>query len=241
MLYGIHDSARGFTHYLDFFADAGFDCYAITLRGHGPEADETLLIGATLTDYVDDIRRLHAHTGPAVLIGASMGGLLAQKVSELDAPRAAILLAPAPPGGVSITLNPLIALHHLKIVPSVFFKKTIRQDWANARRYVLNMIPPEDRRALFDTSGPESTRVIRDIVLGRIEVDASQVTCPMLIIVGEHDPGLPPRLQIKIARKYGAELWVLPGHSHLLTEEPPWHDTAQKVLRWIEATVGAFL
>ena len=78
---------------------------------------------------------------------------------------------------------------------------------------------------------------MRDIAFGRMKVDATQVTCPMLIVVGENDPGLPPKLQVNIARKYGAELWVLPHHSHMLTEELWWRESAEKILRWIEATV----
>src|SRR5579862_6392916 len=61
--------------FLPYFCQAGWDCYAVSLRGHG--GSEGSLTWSTLSDYVDDIEAaMERIGGPAILIGHSMGGLV---------------------------------------------------------------------------------------------------------------------------------------------------------------------
>jgi hypothetical protein len=43
------------------------------------------------------------------------------------------------------------------------------------------------------------------MTLGSIAVDAKRIECLVLVVAGAEDVAIPPRIQRRIARKYGAE------------------------------------
>ena len=50
----------------------------------------------------------------------------------------------------------------------------------------------------------------------------SEIRCPTLILVGEHDPSTPPSVASALAAKIpGSKLVVLPNASHIATVEVP--------------------
>ena len=61
--------------FMPYFAEQGFSCAAVSLRGHG--GSEGLLSWASLADYVDDVTSAVAQMdSPPILVGHSMGGLV---------------------------------------------------------------------------------------------------------------------------------------------------------------------
>ena len=88
-------------HFLGFLADRGFDAYALSLRGHGKSGGRERLRWTSLADYVDDVERVAAGLPrEPVVVGHSMGGMVAAQYLARRRPAAAGLLAPAPPGGM---------------------------------------------------------------------------------------------------------------------------------------------
>jgi pimeloyl-ACP methyl ester carboxylesterase len=89
-------------HFLDFFADNGYQVIALNLRGHGGSPVLKPLNKCTIADYVDDVRSVAA-TVPTtpVLIGHSMGGFIVQKCLETGKAPAAVLMSSAPPRSFS--------------------------------------------------------------------------------------------------------------------------------------------
>lgn len=76
----IHMSWGGvwaFKMFMRFFYDAGWDSYAVDLRGHGMSGGK--VAGATMGDYVTDVEEVveHFKLKKPVVIGHSMGGLIA--------------------------------------------------------------------------------------------------------------------------------------------------------------------
>src|SRR5438094_37012 len=67
-------------HFMPWFADAGFDVHALSLRGHGASAGRERLDDWRLADYTEDLRnavaRLEAEADgtPLVVVGHSLGG-----------------------------------------------------------------------------------------------------------------------------------------------------------------------
>ena len=66
-------------HFLDFFAEHGFDSYALSLRGHGRSGGRERLPWTSIADYVSDAEQVAA-------------GL----------PREPVLALPRRPGGVEV-------------------------------------------------------------------------------------------------------------------------------------------
>ena len=72
-------------YFAPYFSALGWPTISFSLRGHGTSEGASLLDLASLTDYVDDLRRvLETLDGPAVLIGHSMGGMVVQKFMERE-------------------------------------------------------------------------------------------------------------------------------------------------------------
>ena len=82
-------------HLLDFFAEHGFDSYALSLRDHGESGGRERLRWTSIADYVSDVEQVAAGLPrEPVLVGHSLGGLVVQKYLEAHDAPAAVLLAP---------------------------------------------------------------------------------------------------------------------------------------------------
>ncbi|WP_372736914.1 alpha/beta hydrolase, partial [Nocardioides sp.] len=111
-VHGAWHGAWCWENFTDYFSARGYDCWALSLRGHGGSAATPLrFTGPRLHHYLDDIATV-ARTLPAppVLLGHSMGGALVQLYlaeSAATHPAAAAgLLASMPPSGVlKVTLK----------------------------------------------------------------------------------------------------------------------------------------
>jgi pimeloyl-ACP methyl ester carboxylesterase len=97
-LHGAFADHSGFDGWLHRFARAGYPALAASRRGRlgvGPER----AAGLDFRSYVDDTAAVLGTLDTApVLVGHSLGGLLAQRLAEAGRARALILLASAPPG-----------------------------------------------------------------------------------------------------------------------------------------------
>ena len=86
-----------------FLEDRGFTCIAPTLRHHDMDPRDTPDPGlgtTSLLDYAQDLEQEIETLGvKPVLIGHSMGGLLAQILGARGLARALVLMTPAPPAG----------------------------------------------------------------------------------------------------------------------------------------------
>jgi pimeloyl-ACP methyl ester carboxylesterase len=97
LVHGAANSARVWTFWQEELARRGWSSHAIDLRGHGASAAAEL--GATrMADYADDVvafaRTLRE---PPVLLGWSMGGLVALMATGRCGARACVGLAPSTP------------------------------------------------------------------------------------------------------------------------------------------------
>ncbi len=70
-------------HFLNFFTDSGFDCAAVSLRGHGASGTDRPLWRLSFQDYVDDVHRTAtSFDRRPVLIGHSLGGTIVQQMAR---------------------------------------------------------------------------------------------------------------------------------------------------------------
>lgn len=86
--------------FMPFLADAGYPCYAVSLRGHGGSHGRGQIDWHSIADYVDDVTMaIDWLEQEPVLVGHSMGGFIVQKYLEHHTAPAAVLLCSVPRRG----------------------------------------------------------------------------------------------------------------------------------------------
>src|SRR5512137_1502263 len=99
-VHGMFGGAWRFDAWLALLADRGYEVHAFNPRArHGsrPVAD---FVKVSFRDVVDDALEAARVLGEPIVVGHSMGGLIAQKMAEAGAVRAANLPCAAPPRGI---------------------------------------------------------------------------------------------------------------------------------------------
>ena len=229
-----NESFRGWTAML---AERGHRAVAPLRRGRrgfGPDRAE----GLTFDDYVTDtVAVLDTLDAPPVLVGHSLGALVAQRLAEQGRARALVLLAPAPPG--ALTAQPVALRHFAPLMPRIAAGRPFVVGPAACSALALNSMPAADRPEIHAHLTPESGKVYRDLMLGAVRVDAAKVTVPVLVLGGDEDRIISTRLLRKTAHHYGVRPRVLAGRGHWLMAEPGWQQLVDDVLAWLRERVPA--
>ena len=234
LVHGYFANAAVFDAWLPFFAARGFPAYAVNLRGRAGSGVPGDLGRVAIQDFVDDATEVARHIGDPVVVGHSMGGLIAQRLAEEAVVRAAVLLTPAPPRGIMV-LTPRVAWKQLRYLPWILTSKVVVPRREDLREIVLNRIPAAEQDGLLDQMVPDSGRAGRDMSITGVPVDPRRVRCPILVVAAEEDRFIPKHIVARIAARYGATLVTMERHAHMLIAEPGWHDVADAAAGWIEA------
>jgi pimeloyl-ACP methyl ester carboxylesterase len=213
-----------------------------------PNAVPDPRLGTTsLLDYAEDLEKLirELQVRP-ILMGHSMGGLLAQILGSRGLAKALILLTPASPRGI-IALKPsVIKSFWSGLTRWGFWRKPFRQTFNEAVYSMLNQMPSESWKSIYDQFVYESGRAAFEIGFwlfdskGAARVDESKVTCPVLIIAGEKDRIVPVSITRKVAEKYKrvSTYKEFSDHSHWVIGEPGWQQIAEYIKEWLHQALS---
>ena len=242
MVHGAFCGGWAFEAFRAPFEAAGFEVVAPDLRGHQPGAPSGAVVGVSMADYAADIARLCADLSePPVLLGHSMGGLVAQLAARRAPVRALVLLAPSPPWGVigSSFEEAATAFGVQMIGP--FSSGALPPDRGLMRAYSLDRMPKPEREAAVARLGPESAKAVRETLNWWLDpfmttsVGPGAIAAPSLVISGQGDVVHSSATARAVAERIGAEFQLMPGMSHWLVGEPGWAGVAEAALRWLAA------
>jgi pimeloyl-ACP methyl ester carboxylesterase len=235
-IHGAFASHEPFANWMQTLGRDGWRCVAAGRRnqlGHGPAG----VADVTINDYVaDTLRVIDALNEKPVVIGHSLGGLIAQKIAELGKCSAAVLVAPAPSGMLTAQLAALPAL--LPMVPSILRGRPLLPSCATCEAIVLNRVPQSERARIHGALVHESGKVYREMIFGTFRVDAQKVRCPLLVVGGSDDRVVSVTLLRATAKYYGAALKLYEGRGHWLLEEPGWDKIASDIGAWLRTTLA---
>lgn len=246
MIHGMMGGAWCWDRYKRYFEDKGYRCVTPVLRYHNmnPRGNPDPRLGSTgLLDYAADLEReIKKMDEPPVLVGHSMGGLLAQILGGRGLARALVLLTPAAPAGIlSVNLSVLRSFSGL-LNPKNFSRGSFRVSFSGAVHAMLHRLSREEQEYVYSQLVYESVRVALEIGLwfldpGRASrVDARRVKCPVLVVAGKEDRITPASVVKRVAEKYKplATYREFANHTHWVLGEPGWEDIAGYVARWLE-------
>ncbi|MGH8481868.1 MAG: alpha/beta hydrolase, partial [Nevskiaceae bacterium] len=105
LIHGMWCTGGDWARVRELLEPRGYDCHAPTLPAHEPTADQPLRVGGqSVRDYLAFLEayvRQQNFDRPPVLIGHSLGGLLAQQLAARIPVFAAVLLTPVAPWGIN--------------------------------------------------------------------------------------------------------------------------------------------
>lgn len=222
--------------FADYLSDAGFICYAPTLRGHYDSKPVGDLGRISTLDYVEDALIVARTVEADVLIGESAGGLIAQKAAEGYGPRALVLMNSAPP--FMVPVSPAVALAQLRYLPDLILKRANKPRYADYRRLILNNFPEPEAREFYGKICPESGLALREMSMGKIKVDARKIMCPVYVAIGHLDAIIPVKAHRRIAARYRADVAEYPTMSHNTFTEEGWEKVAAELVVWLDDKLG---
>jgi non-heme chloroperoxidase len=256
MIHGMWGPSPHWAAFTKAFEDAGHRVIAPVLRHHDcdPADPPDPALGKTsLLDYAADLEvTIAALPEKPVIIGHSMGGLIAQILAARGLAKAAIFLTPAPPAGwpaVLILFMPSVlrVFFWTILTKALFVFRPHRPSFKTARYAYLHRLPPEEQAREYAAQVYESGRVVFEIAFWCLDlkhaarVRARDVTCPTLTVAASRDRIVPAACVRATARRYasgGGDFIELPENAHWVHGESNWRETAQRCLDWIAAKAG---
>jgi non-heme chloroperoxidase len=233
LIHGMFGGAWYWQAYQSFLARHGYESHALNLRGHHGSRPVKDIGKVPASAYVEDALEVAATLRNPIVVGHSMGGLIAQKVAEAGGCRAMVLMAAAPPRWIP-AVSWLLLRKELKYLGGLFLHRPLLPTRGDADDLMFNRTPLADRDAFYARLIPESGRAGFDLAFGVVAVNEGRVTAPVLVLFGSDDKFVPPRVARALARKYGAPIKEYASFAHHIMSEPGWERPAGDVVQWMD-------
>ncbi|HSK73365.1 MAG TPA: alpha/beta fold hydrolase [Pyrinomonadaceae bacterium] len=226
-------------NFLPYFAEKGFSSHAVSLRGHGASEGYEKLKWTSVSDYVSDVfQAASALTKPPVVIGHSLGGLVAAKYLEKHEAPAGILIAPSPSEGMFLSGMRLQFQN-----PWLFTKIALKQDYAVmfatpqlAKKFLFSVDADDEKIARYvGRFGKESYRAALEMIYNLPKPNS--IKTPLLVLGAENDALIAPAKIEKTARAFNAECKIFPNMAHDLMLERDWQTVADLMINWLEKKI----
>jgi len=233
--------------WIGFFKARGFsaqapawpykDAPADVLRARHPDPEVASIRLAKLITHFETLAG--ALPEKPILIGHSIGGLVAQLLLQKGLATAAVAIHSVPPQGI-MTFKPSFLIAGWG--PLGFFtstKKTFMMSFKQWQYAFTNGMPEEWQEKGYALAIPESKLVVRDTITSVAKVDFGKPHAPLLFISGSADHTIPASLNYSNYKRYRDEGSVtdykeFEGRNHFVLGQPGWQEVATYIHHWIE-------
>lgn len=220
-----------------YFAERGYETFIMSLRGHGASGGAATVDSARFDDYVDDVLTIiGALPRPPILIGHSLGGLLAQRIAKRVSVPGVVLLATPTPRSMRQGAFRLIARFPLAMMKFVLTGNPdhVYRDESVVRGLLFGGAqgPGIDRALARILREPESTQLIADVQ----SLELQPVDVPVLVVGGDADIGVPVEALHEASERHRGTKKILTGAAHQFFMMPGWEQAADSINAWLQTT-----
>ncbi|WP_193106331.1 alpha/beta fold hydrolase [Brachybacterium sp. FME24] len=218
--------------------DAGAAVYAADHLGHGRSDGQRVLI-SDFEPVVEDLDLVVQHAGgrhpglPIVLVGHSMGGMIAARYTQLHADRLVATVLSGPVLGSWITVDTLLALEEIPSTP--IDPETLSRDAAVGAAYAADELVWHGDFARPTLEGIQEE-------LRTISAHGSIGDHPLLYLHGEDDRLVPLPASwegLRILQGSATSTKTYPGARHEIFQETNRGDVLDDVIAFVEGVLGA--
>ncbi len=235
-LHGTFSRAALFDPWIRYFEAAGFTCHAPSLPGRDP-TDRGALRRLGMHDYLEEVLAVRETlSSPPVVIGHSMGGLLAQQLAASTSCAALVCVGSVPPG--ILWAQPRALPHLARLLPAILAGRVVIPSERTLRAVVFNDLDGSEQRDLIPRLVPDSGRAFRSLILGLIRIPRGAVHCPTLCVSGGADRNVSARIARSIAARYDADHLVFPERGHWLIAGSAVDEVAPPILAWLNGALA---
>jgi alpha-beta hydrolase superfamily lysophospholipase len=241
-IHGMYHAAWCYEEYfLPYFANLGYDCYALSLQNHGKSERKKATWRLRIKDYVNDVKKaVDSIDGDPILIGHSMGGFIIQKYLEKYKAPAVVLLASVPPKGI---IGSTLAV--IKKYPFSLLKANLTLNLYHiiaskkASKYLFLSPDLSDKKlneyhAKLDN---EAFLAYLDMIVFDLPKPKKINQEKMLIIGAENDKVNSLNDVKNIAKVYHKKYVIIPNASHDIMLDPNWKIAAKEISSWLDKEV----
>ena len=224
-------------YFIPYFESKGWHGVAVSLRGHGQSDGLGTLDMLGIHDFVDDAEHVAQNlNAPPIVIGHSMGGMIAQLLAGRCPIKAMALLVSVPPHGLASAAQQMwfqaptfltqmgaaLSLGGWAINPAMVSDKLFSLD------------TPSDERALYlSLFQRESSRAAFEIMIPQLLMPP----LPMprtLVLGGDQDPFIPRSEMEMTGSFWGTEAHIIPDLPHAMMLDVRWELAAAPIAEWLE-------
>ena len=234
LIHGISEHSGRYEHVGHFLADRGFDVVAIDLRGFGQSGGRRAYVHS-FDEYLDDVEdqlaEIRALGVPVVMLGHSMGGLIALSYALSARPGPDLLALSAPALGANIpaplrALTPLLARLAPRLrVPAPIKGDMLATDPAVGEAYLAD---PLVVRFATPALGMALLRQMH-----RANDNLTRLAIPTLVMHGADDELVPARFTRPLADLDLVTRRTYPALRHEIFSEPARFAILQELADWL--------
>ena len=233
-------SAASWQRVASILTPRGYDCVMPVLPAHEATADQPLRVrGLGLGDYLGALEAdlaARMFSMPPILIGHSLGALLAQQLAIKVQPLALVMLSPLAPAGIGSPAVRAAAL--LPWLAAGLRGSAYKPSFGHACRTLFNTVGADRQRALHETLIHESARSAVQLGFSAFTRWAvpkpGAVRCPVYIVSAGRDRFAPAAAAHAVARAApGAALRHYPERGHWLIDDEETEEMMHGICGWL--------
>jgi len=247
LIHGMWSTPTVFDEMKAFFIKLGYQVHTPSLPHHLPKQDMSehmleQLAKVSFEVYVESILQfVDSLNSRIILVGHSMGGLIAQAVASRRDCQGLILLSSAAPAGINGWSWSVIRTFGKNFFKFPLWRTTTELSFNNIRYGVANSQSTAIQEEITQMATYESGRVTWQLGMWFLYkkpknfVDFEQTKCPILIIGGDQDKITPIKIQQRLKAKYNqrATLKVIANACHWTVKGRFFETISQSINDWL--------